>query len=95
MNGLQVEIGAPGHYTGGIHAYESGWLIKPEPIKDQALKMGAAEEFLLPHYYLGLVKLELGQGREAKQHFQIVALRMPEHAIGLKALKKMLDLELL
>ena len=40
INGWQVEIGAPGHKTGGIHVYDRGWLIKPEPIKDKALKMG-------------------------------------------------------
>lgn len=40
VDGWQVEIGAPGHYTGGIHAYDRGWLIKPDSIKDEVLKMG-------------------------------------------------------
>ena len=40
-NGLQVEIGPPGHNTGGIHTYDSGWLIKPDPIKDNVLKVGS------------------------------------------------------
>jgi len=82
-------------YNLGVVSYKQGNYAQAVAVLNQALKMGAAEEFLLPHYYLGLVKLELGQGREAKQHFEIVALRMPEHAIGLKALQKMLDLELL
>jgi len=40
IDGWQVEIGPPGHQAGGIHRYDSGWLIKPDPIKDEALKMG-------------------------------------------------------
>lgn len=40
IDGWQVEIGAPGHYTGGIHVYDRGWLIKPDSIKDDVLKMG-------------------------------------------------------
>jgi len=40
IQGWQVEIGAPGHFTGGIHAYDRGWLIKPELEKDKALKIG-------------------------------------------------------
>ncbi len=39
IQGWQVEIGAPGHFTGGIHAYDRGWLIKPELKKDKALKI--------------------------------------------------------
>ena len=40
IKGWQVEIGAQGHFTGGIHAYDRGWLIKPELEKDKALKVG-------------------------------------------------------
>lgn len=40
IEGWQVEIGAPGHHTGGIHAYDRGWLIKPDAIKDKVLIMG-------------------------------------------------------
>ena len=39
IQGWQVEIGAPGHFTGGVHAYDRGWLEKPDPIKDKALKI--------------------------------------------------------
>lgn len=40
IKGWQVEIGAPGHHTGGIHVYDRGWLVKPDAVKDEALKMG-------------------------------------------------------
>lgn len=40
IEGWQVEIGPPGHNTGGIHTYDRGWLIKPDLIKDKILKMG-------------------------------------------------------
>ena len=39
VNGWQVEIGLPGHYTGGIHEYGRGWLVKPDLEKDKALKV--------------------------------------------------------
>ncbi len=39
--GWQVEVAPPGHDTGGIYeSYGRGWLIKPVPAKDKALKMG-------------------------------------------------------
>lgn len=39
--GWQVEVAPPGHSTGGIYeSYKRGWIIKPEPEKDKALKMG-------------------------------------------------------
>ena len=38
---MQVEVAPPGHDTGGIYeSYGRGWIIKPEPEKDKALKMG-------------------------------------------------------
>ncbi len=41
ITGWQVEVAPPGHSTGGIYeSYKRGWLIKPEPEKDKALKMG-------------------------------------------------------
>jgi hypothetical protein len=41
VNGWQVEVAPPGHDTGGIYeSYGRGWLIKPDPEKDQYLKMG-------------------------------------------------------
>jgi hypothetical protein len=41
ISGWQVEVAPPGHSTGGIYeSYGRGWLIQPEPEKDQALKMG-------------------------------------------------------
>lgn len=37
--GWQVEVAPPGHSTGGIYeSYGRGWLIKPDPEKDKALK---------------------------------------------------------
>lgn len=41
ISGWQTEVAPPGHDTGGIYeSYGRGWLIKPEPEKDAALKMG-------------------------------------------------------
>ena len=41
ISGWQVEVAPPGSDTGGIYeSYGRGWLIKPEPSKDKALKMG-------------------------------------------------------
>ena len=37
--GWQAEVAPPGHNTGGIYeSYGRGWLIKPDPEKDKALK---------------------------------------------------------
>ena len=41
VSGWQVEVAPPGNDTGGIYeSYGRGWLIKPEPEKDKALKYG-------------------------------------------------------
>lgn len=41
VSGWQVEVAPPGHDTGGVYeSYGRGWLIKPEPEKDKALKEG-------------------------------------------------------
>ena len=41
VSGWQVEVAPPGHDTGGVYeSYGRGWLIKPGPEKDKALKMG-------------------------------------------------------
>lgn len=41
VSGWQVEVAPPGHDTGGVYeSYGRGWLVKPEPEKDKALKMG-------------------------------------------------------
>jgi hypothetical protein len=41
VSGWQVEVAPPGSNTGGIYeSYGRGWLIKPDPAKDAALKMG-------------------------------------------------------
>ena len=40
-SGWQVEVAPPGSDTGGIYeSYGRGWLIKPDPEKDKALKFG-------------------------------------------------------
>lgn len=39
--GWQAEVAPPGLFSGGVYeSYGRGWLIKPEPAKDTALKMG-------------------------------------------------------
>lgn len=41
VSGWQVEVAPPGNDTGGIYeSYGRGWLIKPDPEKDQHLKFG-------------------------------------------------------
>ncbi len=41
VSGWQVEVAPPGSDTGGIYeSYGRGWLVKPEPDKDEALKFG-------------------------------------------------------
>jgi len=41
VSGWQVEVAPPGHATGGVYeSYGRNWLIKPDPEKDKALKMG-------------------------------------------------------
>ncbi|MCB0472344.1 MAG: DUF1080 domain-containing protein [Flavobacteriaceae bacterium] len=41
VSGWQVEVAPPGKFTGGIYeSYGRGWLIKPDPSKDDVLKMG-------------------------------------------------------
>ena len=41
ITGWQAEVAPPGSHTGGIYeSYGRGWLIKPDPEKDKALKMG-------------------------------------------------------
>ncbi len=39
--GWQAEVAPPGNNSGGIYeSYGRGWLVKPDPSKDKALKMG-------------------------------------------------------
>ncbi|MEM1120909.1 MAG: DUF1080 domain-containing protein [Bacteroidota bacterium] len=41
ITGWQAEVAPPNRNTGGIYeSYGRGWLIKPDPEKDKALKMG-------------------------------------------------------
>ncbi len=41
VSGWQVEVAPPNLHTGGIYeSYGRGWLIKPEPEKESALKYG-------------------------------------------------------
>ncbi len=41
ISGWQVEVAPPGNDTGGVYeSYGRGWLVKPDPEKDRALRMG-------------------------------------------------------
>lgn len=41
ISGWQAEVAPPGNNSGGIYeSYGRGWLVKPVPEKDKALKMG-------------------------------------------------------
>ena len=45
ITGWQSEVAPPTKHTGGIYeSYGRGWLIKPDPEKDSALKMGEWNE---------------------------------------------------
>lgn len=51
VSGWQVEVAPPGHSTGGVYeSYGRGWLIKPDPKKDKALKMGEWNEMKIRVY---------------------------------------------
>lgn len=51
VSGWQVEVAPPGHDTGGVYeSYGRGWLIKPDPEKDKALKMGEWNEMKIRVY---------------------------------------------
>ena len=41
ISGWQAEVAPPGFFSGGIYeSYGRGWLVRPEPEKDEALRMG-------------------------------------------------------
>jgi len=41
VSGWQVEVAPKGKHTGGVYeSYGRGWLIKPEPEKEEVLKVG-------------------------------------------------------
>jgi hypothetical protein len=45
ITGWQAEVAPPGLFSGGIYeSYGRGWLIQPEPEKDDALRMGEWNE---------------------------------------------------
>lgn len=45
ITGWQAEVAPPGFFSGGIYeSYGRGWLIQPEPEKDEALRMGEWNE---------------------------------------------------
>ena len=45
ISGWQAEVAPPGLFTGGIYeSYGRGWLIRPEPERDRALRMGEWNE---------------------------------------------------
>lgn len=47
VTGWQVEIAPPGHSTGGINAYQRGWLVRPAAEKDEVIKMGEWNEMTI------------------------------------------------
>ncbi len=45
ITGWQAEVAPPGFFSGGIYeSYGRGWLLQPEPEKDEALRMGEWNE---------------------------------------------------
>lgn len=51
VSGWQVEVAPAGHSTGGVYeSYGRGWLIKPDPEKDEALKVGEWNEMKIRVY---------------------------------------------
>jgi len=76
VNGWQVEVAPPNHHTGGIYeSYGRGWLIKPNPEKDQYLKMGSwntmkiivngnkVTTYLNSHLMVEIVDDKIGKGK--------------------------------
>ena len=48
ITGWQAEVAPPGSHSGGIYeSYGRGWLIKPDPSKDKALKMGEWNKMMI------------------------------------------------
>ncbi|MEO0341217.1 MAG: DUF1080 domain-containing protein [Bacteroidota bacterium] len=46
ISGWQAEVAPPGKHTGGVYeSYGRGWLIKPDPSLDAALKMGEWNQY--------------------------------------------------
>lgn len=81
-------------YNLGVVYFKSGRSKQAEKFLIRALAAGSEENFLLPHYYLGLIAQYGGNEAQAKRHFEIIAVAAPEHSLGRKALLKMLDIEL-
>ena len=76
ISGWQVEVAPPGSNTGGIYeSYGRGWLIKPDPVKDKALKFGEwntmkirvtgskVETWLNDQEMISLTDEKIGQGK--------------------------------
>ena len=76
VNGWQVEVAPPKLHTGGIYeSYGRGWLIKPDPAKDQYLKMGSwntmkiiangntVTTYLNGHEMVEIVDEKIGKGK--------------------------------
>ena len=61
---------------------------------NQALAKGEAEQFVRPHYYLGLIKKMAGDDGAAREHFQIVANKLTGTTLGRKALEELVKLNL-
>ena len=48
ITGWQAEVAPPGSHSGGVYeSYGRGWLIKPDPSKDKALKMGEWNKMMI------------------------------------------------
>lgn len=79
-------------YNAGVILYRLKQPDKAEALLLRALNVGASRKFLIPHYYLGLIYKDAGNLTAAKQHFETAAVGLPEHIIGRKAMREMLDL---
>ncbi len=80
-------------YNTGVVLYKLGNKQQARPLLLQALEQGSTEGFLMPHYYLGLIAKDKGNGVQAKQHFEIVATQMQGQSMGNRALQELLQLE--
>ncbi len=81
-------------YNLGIAQYQLGRLEQASESLKKSLNYRLDNNFVRPHYYLGLIAEQKGHLSQAKSHYEIVALKMPDQTLGRKALNRMLDIAL-
>jgi len=81
-------------YNLGVAQYRLGRLEQASESFTKSLDYRLDNNFVRSHYYLGLIAEQKGHKHQAKSHYEIVALKMPDQTLVHKALNKMLDIVL-